>query len=108
MEAIRYPGDFDGIVAGAPALDWIGITAKFMSDAKAVFGDPRDRAALLLPPETLKFVEGRILASLGHRMRLMDRQCSERTRNFASLESSWATFFRASRSAAAGQPDSNA
>jgi feruloyl esterase len=29
MEAQRYPADFDGIIAGAPALDWTG---KMMSD----------------------------------------------------------------------------
>jgi hypothetical protein len=27
MEAQRYPEDFDGIVAGAPAFDWPGLAA---------------------------------------------------------------------------------
>ncbi|WP_210249586.1 tannase/feruloyl esterase family alpha/beta hydrolase [Methylobacterium oryzihabitans] len=36
MEALKYPGDFDGIVAGAPALDYTGLVATaFAWTAKA-------------------------------------------------------------------------
>jgi hypothetical protein len=38
--AQRYPQDFDGIVAGAPALDWTGMAVKFLLDQQAVFPDP--------------------------------------------------------------------
>ncbi|MBM0204457.1 tannase/feruloyl esterase family alpha/beta hydrolase [Micromonospora sp. STR1s_5] len=31
MEAIRYPKDFDGIISGAPALDYTGLVATFFS-----------------------------------------------------------------------------
>src|SRR5207248_1106950 len=37
MEALRYPDDFDGVVAGAPAMDWTGIGAQFIKDAQAAF-----------------------------------------------------------------------
>src|SRR5439155_158467 len=40
MEAERYPKDFDGIVAGAPAFDWTGIAATMVAVAKAVYPDP--------------------------------------------------------------------
>ena len=42
MEAQRYPDDFDGIVAGAPAYDFTGIGAQFIKDIQAAFPDPRD------------------------------------------------------------------
>ena len=35
-EAQRFPGDFDGIIAGAPALDWTGRAAQAVRVAKAL------------------------------------------------------------------------
>jgi feruloyl esterase len=37
MEAQRYPDDFDGIVAGAPAYDFTGIAVQFIKDIQAAF-----------------------------------------------------------------------
>ena len=39
MEAQRYPDDFDGIVAGAPAYDFTGIAVQFIKDIQAAFPD---------------------------------------------------------------------
>jgi feruloyl esterase len=36
MEAERYPEDYDGIVAGAPAYDWTGVAADFIWNARAL------------------------------------------------------------------------
>ena len=39
MEAQRHPEDFDGIIAGAPAYDWVGaIAGGFAWNAQALFG----------------------------------------------------------------------
>ena len=40
ISAQRYPQDFDGIISGAPALDWAGIAAGFIRNQQFVFPDP--------------------------------------------------------------------
>ena len=62
MEAQRFPDDFDGIVAGAPAYDFTGIGAQFIKDVQAVFPDPRNLSARLFTLDTLKSVEAQIVA----------------------------------------------
>jgi len=54
MEAQRYPDDFDGIVAGAPAADFTGIGAQFIKDMQALFPDPKN----LAPPFTAEVMKG--------------------------------------------------
>lgn len=60
MEAQRFPTDFDGIVAGAPAFDWTGIAAQFIRNAQAAFPDPKQLTPLLTR-ETMQSVEAAIL-----------------------------------------------
>src|SRR5436309_4288914 len=62
MEAQRFPDDFDGIVAGAPAYDFTGIGAQFIKDIQAVFPDPRNLSSRLFTLDTLKAVEAQIVA----------------------------------------------
>jgi len=40
MSAQRYPDDFDAILAGAPAQDWRGLIAAFLTITKAMYPDP--------------------------------------------------------------------
>ena len=49
QEAERYPTDFDGIIAGAPALDWVGTMSGFVWNEQAVNAAPLsvDKVALL-------------------------------------------------------------
>lgn len=47
MEAQRYPDDFDGIVAGAPAFNWTGMAAEFAHNMKAVYPDPSKNTPVL-------------------------------------------------------------
>ncbi|MGH9143420.1 MAG: tannase/feruloyl esterase family alpha/beta hydrolase [Vicinamibacterales bacterium] len=60
MEAQRYPDDFDGIVAGAPAADFTGIGAQFIKDVRAQFPDPKNLAPVL-PADTLRSIASQIL-----------------------------------------------
>jgi hypothetical protein len=61
MEAQRFPEDFDGIVAGAPAADFVGIAAQFVKDIQTVFPDPHNVATPMLAPEILKSVEAQVV-----------------------------------------------
>ena len=45
-EAQRFPADFDGIIAGAPGLDWTGRAAQAVRVAQAL---QQDEAARLPP-----------------------------------------------------------
>lgn len=60
MEAQRYPGDFDGIVSGAPAFDFTDIAAGFIKNIKAAFPNRSDLTPLVTP-ELLKLLEGKVL-----------------------------------------------
>ena len=62
MESQRYPDDFDGIVAAAPAYDWTGITAGFVQNQQAIYPDG-DLDAPLLTAATLELLGSSILAA---------------------------------------------
>ncbi len=58
MEASRYPKDYDGIIAGAPAAAWTRIMSEFAWNTRAVAGPPHAD----LSPHTLKRVSDAVLA----------------------------------------------
>jgi feruloyl esterase len=60
MEAQRFPDDFDGLVAGAPAYDWTGISAQFLRTMQVAFPDPKNLTPFF-SAETLKTLEANIL-----------------------------------------------
>ena len=61
MSAQRYPEDFEGIIAAAPAYDFVGLAAQFIKDAQASFTAPASTATRTLTPEILKSVEAQIV-----------------------------------------------
>jgi len=58
MEAQRYPADYDGIVAGAPAAAWTSFLADFAWNAQAM-ADP----AAHIPPAKLPAIERAVIAA---------------------------------------------
>jgi feruloyl esterase len=59
MEAQRFPKDYDGIVAGAPANAWTRLLSNGASNEQALTASP----AAWLPPETLAAVTKAVLAT---------------------------------------------
>lgn len=53
MEAQRYPEDFEGIIAGAPANDWSNLVTGFVWNEQALLKDP----ASLIAPEKLPSIQ---------------------------------------------------
>jgi len=58
MEAQRYPGDYEGIVAGAPANNWTHLLSSAASGVKAMLSEPGS----YLPPVKLPAVQAAALA----------------------------------------------
>jgi len=58
MEAQRYPADYDGIIAGAPAYDWTGTMADFVWDTLALSAPGSH-----IPPAKMASLEAAVLAN---------------------------------------------
>ena len=61
MEAQRYPEDFDGVVAGAPAFNWVGQAAKFIKDTKVIYPDPTKDTVPVITKDNLRLLQEKIL-----------------------------------------------
>ncbi len=61
MSSQRYPDDFDGIVAAAPAYNWTALGAHLLQTQQAMYPDPNDLAAPIVGPETAGLLEAAIL-----------------------------------------------
>jgi feruloyl esterase len=59
MEAQRYPEDFDGILAGAPASDWSHLFTGFIWNEQALMKDP----ASFIPAAKLPAIQKAVVAS---------------------------------------------
>ena len=61
MEAQRYPDDFNGILAGSPAANWVGLIVGFSWNAQALLKDP----ASYIPLKKRVTVEAAALKACG-------------------------------------------
>jgi hypothetical protein len=60
MEAQYYPGDFDGIVAGAPAFAWPAIAAKFLQHSQYNYSDAKELRPVITK-DNLKLLQKEVL-----------------------------------------------
>jgi hypothetical protein len=76
MEAERYPNDFDGIIAGAPALDYTGLVATFF--AWVAQANTRTDGTRILPTAKVKVLADAVAHDCGDRLGLVNdpRRCS--------------------------------
>lgn len=75
MEAQRYPGDYDGIVAGAPANDFTHIAVGFLWNQQGLLAEP----AGFIPPAKVKAIDAAVLAACDARDGLQDGLLSDPT-----------------------------
>jgi len=61
VEAQRFPGDYDGIVAGAPVNDWVDLVAQILSVGAATRAESDD-AASPLPASKLPLIHRAVMA----------------------------------------------
>ena len=61
MEAQRYPEDFDGIVAMAPAFNWTGFGAEMLQNARAIYPDPDDLENPVITKDNLRILQQSVL-----------------------------------------------
>jgi feruloyl esterase len=66
MEAQRYPADFDGIISGAPALDWTGLMSGFNWDEQSLQGGAS------IPPAKLPLIANEAARQCDAKDRLVD------------------------------------
>lgn len=59
MEAQRFPGDYDGIIAGAPANYWTHLLTEAVWDVQSLTGDP----ASYIPASKIPAIEAATVAS---------------------------------------------
>lgn len=59
MEAQRYPEDFNGIIAGAPASDWSHLFTAFVWNERALLATPGSA----IPPAKLPVIQRAVVAS---------------------------------------------
>ncbi len=71
MEAQRYPADYDGIVAGAPALDWTGLMMNAVTMLQATAG------AGYIPASKLPAIQAHAMSACDPRDGLKDGQVSD-------------------------------
>jgi hypothetical protein len=77
MSAQRYPADFDGVIAGAPAIDFTAIAAGFLNATRLTYPDPRDHANAVLSHQERDMIGAAALAACDAKDGIADRIISD-------------------------------
>ena len=91
IEAQRYPGDFDGIVSGAPGLDNIGLAAARLYNAQHFFPDPSKLDQAIITKQLLQQLYAEVLKKCDEQDGVKDgiiddpRECSFDLSQFQGL-----------------------
>jgi feruloyl esterase len=72
IESQRFPGDFDGIIAGAPAYNWNGFGMGFIWNQQAMYPNPEDLENATVPNSKLGMLDAEVLDSCDAIDGLMD------------------------------------
>ncbi|MFO7575978.1 MAG: tannase/feruloyl esterase family alpha/beta hydrolase [Bacteroidales bacterium] len=72
MEAQRYPEDFDGIIAGAPVIDWPGTMGKFIKMTQLMYPDPTNFSDGVLSKDHLEVLQKFMLSQCDNIDMVMD------------------------------------
>ena len=62
MSAQRYPEDFDGVVAGAYAIDWTNLAAHLTQINQAMYPDPNNLQTAVVGPKEQELIESSYLS----------------------------------------------
>ncbi len=89
MEAQRYPDDFDGIVAGAPAFNWPAIAAEFIQNSQAIYPNPDELENPVITLGNLKLLQTKVLEQCDAFFR---DQCPKKP-PIVDFQAIWWTFF---------------
>jgi feruloyl esterase len=63
MSAQRYPEDFDGVIAGAPAIDFTAISASFINATRVNYPEPDNLGSMLISWNESKALGDAVLAA---------------------------------------------
>jgi hypothetical protein len=72
MEAQRYPEDFDGIVSGAPALNFTNIGAAFIRNAQALYPNAAMLTAPVVTADNLTLLAAKVMETCDAADRVKD------------------------------------
>lgn len=72
IEAQSYPDDFNGIVAGAPAISWPAMAAHFVKGCQAIYPNPSDLKSVITN-DNLKLLQDYVLKECDNLDGIKDR-----------------------------------
>jgi hypothetical protein len=64
--ATRFPDDYDGVLYGAPGINWVGVSASFIWEAQATLNPAGAASPSFIPSTKLPMITAAVLAACDH------------------------------------------